>query len=94
MGVGQCVIYGLTVVLRKKFSASRFWDDCVKYNCTVGPASSPGPAHHLCGAPRASCLGAPGQASCPALVRMQRPDLGSEPAFSACPSCSGSTSWC
>ncbi|KAM8925657.1 long-chain fatty acid transport protein 1 isoform 3-T3 [Lycaon pictus] len=36
MGVGQCLIYGLTVVLRKKFSASRFWDDCVKYNCTVG----------------------------------------------------------
>lgn len=35
MGVGQCIIYGLTVVLRKKFSASRFWDDCVKYNCTV-----------------------------------------------------------
>lgn len=40
MGVGQCVIYGLTVVLRKKFSASRFWDDCVKYNCTVGPTRS------------------------------------------------------
>lgn len=40
MGVGQCIIYGLTVVLRKKFSASRFWDDCVKYNCTVGPAPS------------------------------------------------------
>ncbi|ERE89029.1 long-chain fatty acid transport protein 1 [Cricetulus griseus] len=37
MGVGQCVIYGLTVVLRKKFSASRFWDDCVKYNCTATP---------------------------------------------------------
>ncbi|XP_043323208.1 long-chain fatty acid transport protein 1 isoform X1 [Cervus canadensis] len=35
VGVGQCLIYGLTVVLRKKFSASRFWDDCVKYNCTV-----------------------------------------------------------
>ncbi|XP_073909598.1 long-chain fatty acid transport protein 1 isoform X3 [Castor canadensis] len=35
MGVGQCIIYGLTVILRKKFSASRFWDDCVKYNCTV-----------------------------------------------------------
>ncbi|XP_029072564.1 long-chain fatty acid transport protein 1 isoform X4 [Monodon monoceros] len=35
IGVGQCLIYGLTVVLRKKFSASRFWDDCVKYNCTV-----------------------------------------------------------
>ncbi|KAG8517292.1 Long-chain fatty acid transport protein 1 [Galemys pyrenaicus] len=35
MGVGQCLIYGLTVVLRKKFSASRFWDDCVQYDCTV-----------------------------------------------------------
>lgn len=43
MGVGQCIIYGLTVVLRKKFSASRFWDDCVKYNCTVGPAPSQAP---------------------------------------------------
>nr|XP_012625216.1 long-chain fatty acid transport protein 1-like [Microcebus murinus] len=37
MGVGQCLLYGQTVVLRKKFSASRFWDDCVKYNCTVRP---------------------------------------------------------
>jgi solute carrier family 27 fatty acid transporter 1/4 len=37
MGVGQCIIYGLTVILRKKFSASRFWDDCIKYNCTVKP---------------------------------------------------------
>nr|XP_028576976.1 long-chain fatty acid transport protein 1 isoform X5 [Podarcis muralis] len=36
MGAGQCVIHGLTVVIRKKFSASRFWDDCVKYKCTVG----------------------------------------------------------
>ncbi|XP_011781148.1 PREDICTED: long-chain fatty acid transport protein 1 [Colobus angolensis palliatus] len=35
IGVGQCLIYGMTVVLRKKFSASRFWDDCIKYNCTV-----------------------------------------------------------
>ncbi|XP_049733329.1 long-chain fatty acid transport protein 1 isoform X4 [Elephas maximus indicus] len=35
VGIGQCLIYGLTVVIRKKFSASRFWDDCVKYNCTV-----------------------------------------------------------
>lgn len=37
MGVGQCLLYGMTVVLRKKFSASRFWDDCVKHNCTVSP---------------------------------------------------------
>lgn len=35
MGIGQCLIHGMTVVIRKKFSASRFWDDCVKYNCTV-----------------------------------------------------------
>lgn len=35
MGVGQCLLFGLTVVIRKKFSASRFWDDCVKHNCTV-----------------------------------------------------------
>ncbi|XP_054859660.1 long-chain fatty acid transport protein 1 [Eublepharis macularius] len=35
MGVGQCLIHGLTVVIRKKFSASRFWDDCVKYKCTI-----------------------------------------------------------
>ncbi|XP_033927801.1 long-chain fatty acid transport protein 1 isoform X2 [Melopsittacus undulatus] len=37
MGIGQCLIHGLTVVIRKKFSASRFWDDCVKYKCTVPP---------------------------------------------------------
>uniref|UniRef100_A0A3Q3GS51 long-chain-fatty-acid--CoA ligase n=1 Tax=Kryptolebias marmoratus TaxID=37003 RepID=A0A3Q3GS51_KRYMA len=35
MGVGQCLLFGLTVVLRRKFSASRFWDDCIKHNCTV-----------------------------------------------------------
>lgn len=35
MGVGQCLINGLTVVVKKKFSASRFWEDCIKYNCTV-----------------------------------------------------------
>ncbi|KAL8164146.1 UNVERIFIED_CONTAM: hypothetical protein K2H54_046718 [Gekko kuhli] len=35
MGVGQCIVHGLTVVIRKKFSASRFWDDCAKYKCTI-----------------------------------------------------------
>ncbi|XP_034451524.1 long-chain fatty acid transport protein 1-like [Hippoglossus hippoglossus] len=35
MGVGQCLLFGLTVVIRRKFSATHFWDDCVKYNCTV-----------------------------------------------------------
>lgn len=35
VGIGQCLLHGMTVVIRKKFSASRFWDDCIKYNCTV-----------------------------------------------------------
>lgn len=35
MGVGQCLMHGVTVVVKKKFSASRFWEDCIKYNCTV-----------------------------------------------------------
>ncbi|XP_061577233.1 long-chain fatty acid transport protein 1-like isoform X2 [Cololabis saira] len=35
MGVGQCLLFGLTVVIRRKFSATRFWDDCVKHNCTA-----------------------------------------------------------
>uniref|UniRef100_A0A8C5H7P7 Arachidonate--CoA ligase n=1 Tax=Gouania willdenowi TaxID=441366 RepID=A0A8C5H7P7_GOUWI len=35
IGVGQCLIQGLTVVVKRKFSASRFWEDCIKYNCTV-----------------------------------------------------------
>lgn len=35
MGLGQCLLFGLTIVVKRKFSASRFWDDCVKHNCTV-----------------------------------------------------------
>ncbi|XP_063792694.1 long-chain fatty acid transport protein 4 [Pseudophryne corroboree] len=35
VGMGQCILLGLTVVIKKKFSASRFWDDCIKYNCTI-----------------------------------------------------------
>ncbi|XP_041641255.1 long-chain fatty acid transport protein 1-like [Cheilinus undulatus] len=35
MGVGQCLLFGVTVVVRPKFSASRFWDDCVKHSCTA-----------------------------------------------------------
>lgn len=37
VGVGQCLLQGMTIVIRKKFSASHFWEDCVKYNCTVRP---------------------------------------------------------
>uniref|UniRef100_A0A0A1XF85 long-chain-fatty-acid--CoA ligase n=1 Tax=Zeugodacus cucurbitae TaxID=28588 RepID=A0A0A1XF85_ZEUCU len=35
IGVGNALLHGCTVVLRTKFSASNFWKDCVKYNCTV-----------------------------------------------------------
>jgi solute carrier family 27 fatty acid transporter 1/4 len=35
LGVGNILLFGSTMVLRKKFSASNFWTDCVKFNCTV-----------------------------------------------------------
>lgn len=35
IGVGQTLLRGITVVIRRKFSASNFWKDCIKYNCTV-----------------------------------------------------------
>lgn len=35
LGGGSVLIFGITMVLRKKFSASNFWSDCVKFNCTA-----------------------------------------------------------
>ncbi|VCX41285.1 unnamed protein product, partial [Gulo gulo] len=35
VGIGGCVELGATCVLKKKFSASQFWNDCRKYNVTV-----------------------------------------------------------
>lgn len=35
LGVGSAITVGSTIVLRKKFSASNFWQDCIKYNCTA-----------------------------------------------------------
>ncbi|CAL2040635.1 unnamed protein product [Caenorhabditis brenneri] len=35
IGVGQALLGGSSCVIRKKFSASNFWRDCVKYECTV-----------------------------------------------------------
>ncbi|XP_063833689.1 long-chain fatty acid transport protein 1-like [Ostrinia nubilalis] len=35
LGAGQAVVLGCTVVLRKKFSASNYWKDAAKYECTV-----------------------------------------------------------
>lgn len=35
IGVGQMLLRGIPIALRKKFSASGFWKDCNKFNCTV-----------------------------------------------------------
>ncbi|KAI5936726.1 Very long-chain acyl-CoA synthetase [Manis javanica] len=35
IGLHGCLVTGATLVLRTKFSASQFWDDCRKYNVTV-----------------------------------------------------------
>ncbi|KAM3599808.1 uncharacterized protein V6R79_011894 [Siganus canaliculatus] len=35
LGIGGCIHLGATCVLKRKFSASHFWKDCVKYNVTV-----------------------------------------------------------
>ncbi|XP_025971205.1 long-chain fatty acid transport protein 6-like isoform X2 [Dromaius novaehollandiae] len=35
LGIGGCIQLGATCVLKKKFSASQFWNDCRKHNVTV-----------------------------------------------------------
>ena len=35
LAIGQMITHGCTIALRKKFSASNFWNDCIKYQCTV-----------------------------------------------------------
>jgi solute carrier family 27 fatty acid transporter 1/4 len=35
LGGGTCLCYGLSIVVRKKFSASNFWKDCIAYNVTA-----------------------------------------------------------
>ncbi|XP_011303224.1 long-chain fatty acid transport protein 4 [Fopius arisanus] len=35
IGVGPALCVGITVVLRRKFSASKFWADCIEHRCTV-----------------------------------------------------------
>lgn len=36
LGFAPMMFAGATVVSRKKFSASQFWNDCIKYDCTAG----------------------------------------------------------
>ncbi|XP_054739497.1 long-chain fatty acid transport protein 4 [Anastrepha obliqua] len=35
LGIGNALVHGCTIAMRKKFSASNFWKDCIKYDCTV-----------------------------------------------------------
>ncbi|KAF4517131.1 hypothetical protein B566_EDAN008890 [Ephemera danica] len=35
IGVGHVLISGATMALRRKFSVTNFWKDCIKYRCTV-----------------------------------------------------------
>ena len=35
VSMGQMLVYGSTIALRRKFSARQFWKDCIKYKCTV-----------------------------------------------------------
>lgn len=35
LGVGLCFVGGCTLALRRKFSASSFWDDCIETKATV-----------------------------------------------------------
>jgi fatty-acyl-CoA synthase len=34
VGIGAALMNGATVVLRRKFSASNFWKECIQYKCT------------------------------------------------------------
>jgi acyl-CoA synthetase (AMP-forming)/AMP-acid ligase II len=35
IGIGPALGFGNPVALRTKFSASAYWNDCIKYKCTV-----------------------------------------------------------
>lgn len=35
MSIGQAILFGSTVAIRKKFSASGYFADCVRFKCTV-----------------------------------------------------------
>lgn len=35
MGTSQCILFDSSMVIKKRFSASQFWSDCIKYNATT-----------------------------------------------------------
>lgn len=35
LGAGAPILFGMTGAVRKKFSASNFWPDCIRFDCTV-----------------------------------------------------------
>lgn len=35
MSIGAALLHGATVVIKRKFSASAYFMDCIKYKCTV-----------------------------------------------------------
>jgi solute carrier family 27 fatty acid transporter 1/4 len=35
IGVGCALLAGVTIALRKKFSATNFWKECIDYKCTI-----------------------------------------------------------
>lgn len=35
LGMGSVILFGATMAIRKKFSVTNFWKDCIKYQCTV-----------------------------------------------------------
>ena len=47
LGAGQMIFSGATLAIRDKFSASNFWTDCIKYQCTVSRAGPMGVHSHL-----------------------------------------------
>ena len=38
IGAGQMLFRGCTIALRARFSASQFWNDCIKHKATVSAA--------------------------------------------------------
>ena len=35
VGVGLMMVFGFTIVIRKKFSVRNFWKDIITHNCNV-----------------------------------------------------------